>query len=268
LIAVFTAIVTPFLSPDSSLGGGERYHSDRFGYSVTLPYGWVRVPADVLEKGLARLGLTGKTGFKCEAAFQSRSDPWFEGAYAIAMVFSTEFQLSEDQIDTTIRTITGVQPEQIEARLDAQVGPGTDVRSNRVRFDKKNRRYIWELATQVGGESWMGRTYGFVGRRSIVHHSFYGPVETSSTAEAQLASSFTFDVGSAYQGHSPSNRTKWEHYVAMALGLVIVNYLRTAVPSFIRKRFPRAFVVLTRNRSIGRSPNIEAEPSTDKRKKA
>jgi hypothetical protein len=251
LLGLVVFLITFFLSADRLRG--ETYRSDRFGYSVSLPYGWVRVPANVLQEAITHAAPAGKSGFETEVAFQRRSDPWFEGPYAVMMVFPTGSQVSEDRIDETVKMITGIQPEHFEASINAELRPLMDVRSSRVRLDKTRRRYLWELDTQVGGEPWILRTYGFFGRRSLVHLCFYDRRgQPSADADAQLASSFQFDVASAYERTSVSNQPKWAQYVATALGLAIAS----CIAAFWRKVFRK------RNGPVERppAPPVEREP--------
>ncbi len=243
LLTLALLVTSSFGLAESSRG--ETFHSNQSQYSITLSHDWTSVPLGVFQEALSQLGAARHGGFEPEAAFQSRHDSWFGGAYAITMVFSTESQLPSDQIRRTVAMAAGLKPEQIESATSKKFGRSVNVGSNTVLLDDENHRYVWDVSTQESGEPRITRTYGFIGRRSIVHLTFCGPPQTLSVAES-IASSFRFDAGAAYEAPAKSKTTRWEHYVAIGLALAIVNYLRTAVPGFMKKRFPKAYAMLAR----------------------
>ncbi|MDB5332150.1 MAG: hypothetical protein JWP03_3301 [Phycisphaerales bacterium] len=90
---------------------GETFHSTTYGYSVTLPAGWYRVPDSQLQRGIAVLHSqsTATQNLQWEAAYQANAGEPFTTPYVILQVmpYPNGRQPTEAQMEDAVKQLTG-----------------------------------------------------------------------------------------------------------------------------------------------------------------
>jgi len=185
----------------------KTYHSDEFGYSITIPEGWTRIPDSDLRAATQRIfsdELLEKLTF--EVAMQRRASEPFTYPYAWVQIerYPSGHQISERGMRQYIKNMTALSEEDIRKHIKEGASEvAADLKNVKIDFDPETRTFSSSHASETEGA---GRTracmYGWFGHRSVISVAFYtrdDEFERCQPALEQMRKSFKFDPGMEYQ---------------------------------------------------------------------
>jgi hypothetical protein len=189
----------------------DSIHSQTYGYSVTVPAEWKRIPQDVVDSLVAKLqNPNAAHRMIYDAGFQpSANQTWFQYPYVLVQVipyadFGGAQQLNEDQFPEVVKAMTGAN---VTKAADQQLSPEaktlmSGVSVGQADLDTAHRRYQLPLTLTVAGIGAVhGQLTGYFGRECLVQVMFYSKVadgDQFASAGQSIADSFTFDPDKAY----------------------------------------------------------------------
>lgn len=201
----------------SDAGEPLVYHSERHGYSLTLPIGWERIPDNAVQQKLTNMRLQGidtSSTSSWDAAFQPKNAVHWSGyPYVIVNVIpytrmGLSRQINEDEFDDLINVLTrGNLASVLEQAWDEALGEkmsldGDGKDSVNVTVDRSGHRYKIETISNVQG---VGRVrsilFANLGREAHVQVQIYARDDQWSEFTSicgQIAASFRFDTSKAY----------------------------------------------------------------------
>ncbi|UCC30251.1 MAG: hypothetical protein JSU86_18880 [Phycisphaerales bacterium] len=216
---------------------GFTYHSAEYGYSLTVPEGWMRIADDVVEQMAkqvlpeqAQQNVIYDTAFQLETA-----TGWFQYPYVLIHVvpystFGLDRQINEDEFDDVLKGVTGLDAEEI---LDGGVkSPHRPVLTaeafGAARLDRANRRFAYNMqVTSVDFGMVQAEAYGHFGRETMVQVVFYGVGDEWSedeVARSQILESFGFDPSHAYRETEKTRlRSGWRNWGMTVLTMAIIG---------------------------------------------
>ncbi len=178
----------------------ETFHSEAHGYSVEIPDGWTRIPANIIEDSSANAGLKGSP-VTIDAAFQStQPGTWFVYPYVTVQVLpyssaGLDRQIREDEFQSVLDAISGA------ADGDKKTSSG-NVALTRPKLDREGRSFSWILRLSAGNLGRVrGEVHGFFGRQALVQVMFYVRQSEWALYQSQRRSvlgSFQFDPEHAF----------------------------------------------------------------------
>lgn len=187
------------------------FHSDRYGYSLELPEGWVAVPDDVLKMATdAMVSPRAPNKLTIDAAFQRAAAPhWLAYPYVMVQVvpyahFGSSGQLPESHFATVTSTITGLDMDKVmDEALTPEARQWVDgIQMGKPALDMARRRFVYSIDMDVQGVGPVrGLMAGHFGKEALVQVMFYATPDQWDSAAAerdQTIESFAFDPATAY----------------------------------------------------------------------
>jgi hypothetical protein len=232
---------------------GAHFHSASWGYSLSVPTGWVRVPDDVLREAVSAMrNPKANSPLVHDAAFQL---PWrgqqLEYPYVVVMVLpyanlGISRQINEDEFPEVIKAATGADMGKV---LDSALSPEArrlvgDAELGKPQLDAGRRRFLLSTRMSVGEVGKVRALIaGYFGREAIVQVGFFakeGDWDRYVGAGQGMVDSLRFDPGTEYSDAiakaNPSRRSIWSGVGEKALSGAIVGII-AGVVGYVVSRF-------------------------------
>ena len=182
----------------------------KYGYTVTLPPGWVRIPADVLDEHLKALGAVakGKLDQKFTDGFQPAGTPWFQYPYIMVQVVESG-PIPARELEGMKSFRSGVQEglDEAKKKLPTMI---SDLSLGETAYDASNQCIWIRVSMQAAGVGEVkGVTRGFLTSYGMVTFNCYAqaqdfdqrlPVFNSLLANVKISDDMRYDPTAASHG--------------------------------------------------------------------
>jgi len=232
---ILGALVAPLASTDAR---AETYHSDKYGYSIDIPRGWVRIPDGeirVAKRELSTRSVSATAYF--DLAFQQSRKEWFRHPFVTVYVIERPSRRPFDEYMLHWIADDAGEWSKSDFYTHLTYPERETLRSATIvekSFDTDYKTFRYHAIIELGnGQRLRLYTFGFFGPRRAVVISGH----SRSTADADLAAfqsierSFRFDAGTGFEPppkkSAPSRHGRtWALIVLGAVVLLVILIFR------------------------------------------
>jgi predicted Zn-ribbon and HTH transcriptional regulator len=188
----------------------SRFHSDKNGYSIAIPDGWVEIPRPVIleayEQLYSKKFKTETTRSSLDTGFQLDSGgDWFRYPYVIIQTIKysdngLKRQIFEDEMDDFVSAFTGLSTTKFlrKAFSTEMKELVSELKIGKIYVDRRNG--VYALATEMTPET-KGIIVGHFGSQSLIQVAFFDLKSNWSKSNPDrnlILESFQFDPTMTY----------------------------------------------------------------------
>jgi hypothetical protein len=203
-------LVTTLFYKNCLAVGHSRFHSEKNGYSIAIPDGWVEIPRPVIleayEQIYSKKFKTETKRSSLDTGFQLDSGgAWFQYPYVIIQTIrysdnGLKGQIFEDEMDKFVSDFVGLgTTEFVRKAFSTEMKElVSELRIGKIYLDRRNG--VYALATEMTPVT-KGKIIGHFGSQSLIQVAFFDLKSNWSKSEPDrnlILESFKFDPTMTY----------------------------------------------------------------------
>jgi len=187
----------------------NEYRSDEFGYSLTMPDGWVQMPDDIVQEFTRAMVKPGSTIY-FDAGFQPVAVPrWFTYPYVLVQIvqysdYGMSRQPTESEARILVERMANTDLDEALEKVTSDEFKNLNVGSviGKAFYDKATHRFEYPVNIEVSTVGKIrGACTGYVGQNAMIQVFFYAldsDWKEQQETQITIAKSFALDAAAAY----------------------------------------------------------------------